>query len=97
VAAYPGGGGGALPFPLQLLNVLLGAPFMIVGGSIRLAGRLLGGGAAVASAVARRVLPRRLAAALARAGRALAAAGAEAPPADAAAAFARQFAGGLAS
>ncbi|EFN56883.1 hypothetical protein CHLNCDRAFT_144534 [Chlorella variabilis] len=85
-------GGGALPPPLQLLNAVLGAPLVVVGGGVRLLVRALGFGARLGGAVARRVLPRRLSAALGRAGRALASAGAEVAPAAAAAEFVRQFA-----
>lgn len=86
--------GGPLPLPLQLLSAVLGAPFALLGGSVRLVGRVLGMGASVAGAVGRRVLPARLVAALGRAGRAVAAAGAEVAPAAAAEEFVRQFAGG---
>ncbi len=93
VNAYRGGGGAALPPPLQLLNAALGAPLAVIGGSVRLLVRALGFGATVAGAVARAVLPRRLSAALGRAGRAIASAGAEVAPAAAAAEFVQQFTG----
>lgn len=93
VQAYPAGAGGALPPPLALLGAVLGAPLALLGGGVRLLVRALGWGAALVGAVARRVLPARVTAALAGAGRALAASGEEVPPAQAAAEFARQFAG----
>ncbi|KAL4423405.1 hypothetical protein ABPG77_009983 [Micractinium sp. CCAP 211/92] len=91
VQAYTAGAGGALPPPLALLGAVLGAPLALLGGGVRLLVRALGWSAALVGAVARRMLPARVTAALAGAGRALAAAGAEVPPAQAAADFARQF------
>ncbi|KAL4854252.1 putative oxidoreductase YhdF [Chlorella vulgaris] len=91
VNAYPAAARGPLPPPLQLLGVVLGAPFAVLGGGIRLLRRTLGFGAAVAGAVASRVLPARLSAVLGRAGRAVSAAGRDLPPAAAAAEFAQQF------
>ncbi|KAL4443291.1 hypothetical protein ABPG75_011028 [Micractinium tetrahymenae] len=92
VNAYPAGAGGALPPPLALLGAVLGAPLALLGGGGRLVMRALGWGAALVGAVARRVLPARVSAALAGAGHALVAAGEEVPPAQAAAEFVRQFA-----
>lgn len=92
VQAYPAGAGGPLPPPLALLGAVLGAPLALLGGGVRFLVRALGWGAALVGAVARRVLPTRVTAALAGAGRALAAAGEDVSPAQAAADFARQFA-----
>jgi hypothetical protein len=93
VNAYPAAARGPLPPPLQLLGVVLGAPFAVLGGGIRLLRRTLGFGAAVAGAVASRVLPARLSAVLGRAGRAVSAAGRDLQPAAAAAEFAQHFTG----
>jgi FAS-associated factor 2 len=82
---------GPAPLPLQFAGALLTLPLNLLTAGLRLAFRTVGFGVAVASAVARRVLPRPVADRLAGAARAITAGPAQESPAAAAEAFAAAF------